>query len=288
MSIDITALYVCLDDFCKLYNSALKSKTLPSPKVRQRWGTLSLSEMLFIEVLFHFSPYKDFKHYYLYGVCQQYRPYFGTLPSYQRFVALKKHLFMPLTLLLQSLKGEETGIYFADSTSLKVCHNKRILPHRVFQNFSERGHTSMGWFYGLKLHLIINNKGQIMAIKITPGNTDDRKAFVKMAKNLIGKCYADKGYLSQALFETLMKKGLHLITGIRKNMKNYLMPYIDKILLRKRFIIETLFGILKNSMSLEHSRHRSPLNAFVHLMATLVAYSYKTNKPIIKASLLNA
>jgi hypothetical protein len=144
MTINITALYVCLDDFCKLYNSALKSKTLPSLKVRQRCGTLSLSEMLFIEVLFHFSPYKDFKHYYLYGICQQYRGCFGKIPSYQRFVALKKHLFMPLTRLLQSLKGEETGIYFADSTSLKVCHNKRIFPHRVFKNFVERGHTSMG------------------------------------------------------------------------------------------------------------------------------------------------
>jgi len=104
--------------------------------------------MLLIEVLFHFRPFKDFKHYYLYGVCQQYRPYFGKVPSYQRFFALKKHLFMPLTLLLQSLKGEATGIYFADSTSLKVCHNKRIWSHQVFKSFSERGHTTMGWFYG--------------------------------------------------------------------------------------------------------------------------------------------
>lgn len=288
MTIDITALFVCLDDFCEMYNAALKAKALPSSKIRQRGSTLSLSEMLFIEVLFHFSPFKDFKHYYLYGVCQQYRRCFGKLPCYQRFVTSKKHLFMPLILLLQSLKGQETGIYFADSTSLQVCHNKRITRHKVFKGLGQTGRTTMGWFYGLKLHLILNHKGQLMAVKITPGNTDDRKAFVKMVKGLTGKCYADKGYLSQTLFETLLKKGLHLITGIRKNMKNYLMPAIDKLLLRKRFIIETVFGILKNTMSLQHPRHRSPVNAFVHLIATLVAYSYKTNKPKIKAFLIPA
>lgn len=288
MSIDITALFVCLDDFCKLYEAAIQEKALPSPRQRQRKGYLSLSEILLIEILFPFSPYKDFKHYYLYGICIEHRNEFGKLPSYQRFVALKKQIFMPLTILLQTLKGKENGIYFADSTTLKVCHNKRASRHKVFEGLAAKSKSTMGWFYGLKLHLILNHKGEIMAIKITPGNKDDRQALKDMVKNLQGKCYADKGYLGKEIFQTLWEKGLHLITGIRKNMKQHLMPYIDKILLRKRFIIETTFGLLKTTMNLEHSRHRSVTNAFVHIMATLVAYSFKINKPKIKTNLLSS
>ena len=288
MTIDTTALFVCLDDFCKLYETALKTQALPTHQQRRREGYLSLSEILFIEIFFHFSAYKDFKHYYLYGICLEHRNKFRNLPSYQRFVNLKKQLFMPLTVLLQTLKGEETGIYFADSTSLKVCHNKRISRHKVFDGLAARSKSTMGWFFGLKLHLILNHKGEIMAIKITPGNTDARKALKEMVKTLQGKCYADRGYVGKDIFQTLWEKGLHLITGIRKNMKQYLMPYIDKVLLRKRFIIETTFGILKTNMNLEHSRHRSANNGFVHILATLVAYSFIISKPRIKTNLINS
>ena len=295
MTIDITALFVCLDDFCLLYKQALDSQALPhvlekkpGKKQRDRDGFLSLSELLFIQILFHLSPYKDFKHFYLYGICHEHRDKFKKVPSYQRIVALKKSLFMPLTLLMYALFGEETGLYFADSTALKVCHNKRIHSHKVFSGLAARGKTTMGWFFGLKLHLIINNKGEIMALKITPGNTDDRAALKEIVRTLSGKCYADRGYIGQNLFQSLWKKGLHLITGIRKNMKCYLIPHIDKVLLRKRFIIETTFGVLKNSMGMEHTRHRSPHNAFVHILSTLVAYSFKKSKPKIKTNFLHS
>ena len=286
MKIDITALFTCLDDFCKLYETCIHARALPQNQQRFRLGYLSLSERLLIEVLYHFSPFKDFKRFYKYGVCQEYRSYFKKIPSYERFVALKKKLFMPMSLLLHSLTGEETGLYFADSTSLKVCRNKRITSHRVFEGLAKRGKSTMGWFFGFKLHLIVNHKGQLMAVRITPGNTDDRKALLDMIKSLKGKCFADKGYLGKKLFQDLWDKGIHLITGIRKNMKNHLMPMMDKILLRKRFLIETIFGILKTDMNLEHSRHRSPVNAFVNIMAALIAYTYKNNKPQIKAFLL--
>ena len=286
MNIDITTLFVCLDDFCQLYESSVKSKSLPSNKTRQRQGYLSLSEIMFIEVLYHFSGYKNFKYYYLHDILGKYRNEFDKLPCYNRFVRLKKQLFMPMTLLLQSLKGEETGLYFADSTPLKVCHNKRINNHKVFYGLAKRGKSTMGWFYGFKLHLIINHKGQIMAVKITPGNTDDRPALQDMAKGLMGKCYADKGYIGKDLFKKLWDQGLHLITGIKRNMKNYLMPIVDKACLRKRFIIETIFGVMKTDFNLEHSRHRSTTNAFVNLLACLIAYSYKTNKPKIRAFLI--
>ena len=137
----------------------------------------------------------------------------------------------------------------------------------------------MGWFFGFKLHIVINHKCEIMAIKITGGNVDDRKPLENMVRGLRGKLFADKGYIGKELFTKLWRGGLHLITGIRNTMKNYLMPWFDKMVLRKRFIIETLFDKLKSAMSLEHSRHRSPVNAFVHILSCLVAYCFSSNKP---------
>ena len=144
--------------------------------------------------------------------------------------------------------------------------------YKVFKGLAKRGRSTMGWFFGFKLHMVINNKGQVMAVKLTAGNTDDRKPFEAMVAELESEMFADKGYISKALFQRLWQRGLHLITGIRRNMKNYLLPLLDKILLRKRFIIETLFDKLKFGMGLEHTRHRSPTNAFVHILSCIAAY----------------
>ena len=139
----------------------------------------------------------------------------------------------------------------------------------------------MGWFFGLKLHFVINHKGQIMALTITSGNIADSSVLDEITRHLRGKLYADKGYISRALFNKLWQRGLHLITGIRRNMQNYLMPLADKLMLRKRFVIETVLDILKCDMGLEHSRHRSPVNAMVHVLSCLVAYAYRPGKPAI-------
>jgi hypothetical protein len=281
MAIDITALYCCLDDFCKLFQEWEAHRLVPSQSKRQRAGKLSLSEMLFIMVLFHLSPFKHFKVFYHYGVGQQHRACFGDIPHYDRFVSLMPRLFAPLMVLLHSLSGEETGIYFADSSKLAVCHNRRIHRHKVFDGLAARGKTSMGWFFGLKLHFVINHKGEIMALKITPGNTADSAVLGDMTRHLTGKAFADKGYIGKELFKKLWQRGLQLITGIRRNMKNYLMPMADKIMLRKRFVIETVLDTLKSEMGLEHSRHRSPVNAMVHILSCLVAYAFRPGKPSI-------
>src|SRR5215213_2331240 len=233
------------------------------------------------ETLFHLSPYKNFKVFYLYGIGGQYRACFDELPHYDRFVSLMPRLFVPLMVLLHGLSGEQTGVYFVDSTKLAVCHNRRIHRHKVFDGLAARGKTSMGWFYGLKLHFVINHKGQIMALKITPGNTADSTVLDEITRHLAGKLYADKGYIGQDLFKTLWQRGLHLITGIRRDMRNYLMPMADKIMLRKRFVIETVLDTLKSEMGLEHSRHRSPVNAMVHVLSYLVAYAFRPGKPSI-------
>jgi hypothetical protein len=282
MTMDITALFCCLDDFCRLYRRAASQKLLPAPGQRQREGKLCLSEMMFIMALFHVSEFKHFKAFYIYGVQQKHRDCFRELPSYPRFVELMPRMLLPFSLLIHALRGEETGIYFADSSKLAVCHNRRISRHRVFRGLAERGKTTMGWFFGFKLHVIINDKAEIMAVKITPGNADDRKPVKAMTKGLKGKLYADKGYISKSLFADLWREGLQLITGIRKNMRNYLMPVFDKFMLRARFILETVLDVLKQVQGLEHTRHRSPVNAFVHILSCIVAYGLKPRKPKIK------
>jgi Transposase DDE domain len=168
MAIDITALYCCLDDFCKVFEEWEAHRLIPAAQTRKRPGKLSRAEMLFIVVLFHLSGYRNFKTFYLYGIGVERRDCFADLPHYDRFISLMPRLFVPLMVLLHSLSGEETGVYFADATKLAVCHNCRIHRHKVFDGLAARGKTSTGWFYGLKLHLVINHKGEIMALTITP------------------------------------------------------------------------------------------------------------------------
>ena len=180
--------------------------------------------------------------------------------------------------------GNCTGISFIDSTSVSVCKNKRIPRHKVFDGIAQRGKTTMGYFYGFKLHFIINDKGEILSFVITPGNVDDREPLKdkKFIEKIKGKLYADKGYISQKITEVLFVNGLHLITHIHNNMKNVLMEMKDKILLRKRSVIETINDELKNICSIEHSRHRSFEDFITNLVSGLIAYSFFSKKPAIK------
>lgn len=204
---------------------------------------------------------------------------FPELVSYQRFIESMPRLLIPMCAYLRSNYGTCTGINFVDSTRIVVCHNKRIKRHKVFKDLAARGKSSMGWFFGFKLHLIVNDQGDLLAVFITPGNVDDRQPLKHMSQGLFGKLFGDKGYISQPLFEHLYKQGLELITNIRKNMKNSLMKLEDKLLLRKRSIIETINDQLKNMSQIEHTRHRSPTNFAINLLAGLIAYTKQPKKP---------
>ena len=129
------------------------------------------------------------------------------------------------------------------------------------------------------MHLIINDLGELLAFQVTAANTDDRKPVPDLAKDLFGKLFGERGYVSQKLFEQLYEQGLKLIAKSKRNMKNRLMKTIDKILLRKRAVIESVNDQLKNIRSIEHSRHRSVFNFLVNLLAGLVAYTYSDKKP---------
>jgi hypothetical protein len=255
------------------------SRGKPGPK-----PTLSLSEVMTIIIHFHQSEYRHFKAYYTKHVMVHLQSEFPKLVSYNRFVELMPGALLPLCVYLHTRFGVVTGISFVDSTPLVVCHNRRINRHRVFNGLAARGKTSMGWFYGFKLHLLVNDQGELLALCLTPGNIDDRRPVPHLARKLWGKLFGDKGYISQALFEHLFEHGLQLITPIRKNMKNRLMPLMDKLLVRKRAIIETINDQLKNLSQIEHSRHRSPTNFLVNLVAGLIAYTHQAKKPSLNLS----
>ena len=186
---------------------------------------------------------------------------------------------MPLAVYLDARKGECSGISFVDSTSIAVCHNRRIHSNKVFKGFAQRGKTSVGWFYGFKLHVVINHLGELLGMRLTPGNVDDRKPVPSLVKKLWGSLYGDKGYLSKQLTEVLDEQGLQLMTKVRKNMKEKLLPVFDKLMLRKRAVIESVFDQLKNISNVEHSRHRSVNNFLVNLLAGLAAYTFREKKP---------
>lgn len=274
-------LFCDVDDFCRSFEAQVQEQQLPKGKRRGPSASLSSSEIMTIMIHFHQANYRDFKHYYQNHVCKTLYDEFPGLVSYGRFVELMPSVLLVLCAYLQHKFGSCTGIAFVDSTPIAVCHNRRISRHKVFKDLAARGKNSMGWFYGFKLHLIVSEQGELLAVHLTPGNVDDRQPLPQMTKNLFGKLFGDKGYLSQALFEQLYERGLELITSLRKNMKGQLMLLSDRLLLRKRFIIETITDQLKNISQIEHTRHRSPANFAVNLIAGLIAYTHQPKKPSI-------
>ena len=208
MKYDIVALYVCIDDFSKIYEEWERKKLIGKTKNRKREGKFSMSEQLLIVILYHLEGFKNFKYYYKYAVEIKYKSLFKEVLCYDRFIQIMPKLLVALSILLQCLFGEARGIYFLDATKLSICHGRREKRNKVFGKIAEKGKTSMGWFFGFKLHMIINDVGQIMAIKITKGNVDDRTPVAELTKKLKGSIYADKGYIRADLFKALYKKGL--------------------------------------------------------------------------------
>lgn len=281
MITDLLPIFVDFDDFCLHFKQTLNQRLIG----QESCSSLSVSEVGTILIAFHLSDYRHFKHFYLNHVCKHLRHEFPDLVSYSRFVELiPDSLIYLIAFLNKRCIGENTGISFIDSTSLKVCHNKRIPSHKVFKGIAQRGKTSVDWFFGFKLHLIINDKGDFLAYRFTPGNVDDRVPVKSLAKGLSGYLFGDKGYIKQELFEELYEQGLKLVTKIKKNMKNSLVPTFEKVMLRKRAIIESVNDFLKNVCQIEHSRHRSPVNAFAHMLSALVAYSFLPKKPSLNLS----
>ncbi len=254
-------LFCAVDDFWQAFAPAWQHKLLTGgEKQRIRAKDLSESEMMTIVIHFHQARYRDFKTYYTQYVQVYLRRAFPKLISYGRFVQLLPTILEPLCVFLHTCFGHCSGIAFIDSSALAVCDNRRIHSNKVFDGLAASGKTSMGWFFGVKLHLVINDRGELLAVRVTPGNVDDRKPVPALVKRLWGKLFGHKGYISKALKDQLRLQGIELITRLKANMKNQLMLLNDKLLLRKRAIIESVLDQLKNISQIEHTRHRIPLN----------------------------
>ena len=284
----VTELFCMADDFCKSFDSQMEKYSVGNTLKRRyhRSGRMSKSEVMLIIILFHCSGYRCMKHFYLEKVCNGMRDMFPNTVSYNRFVELQKEVAVPLAIFIKKvLLGRCTGVSFVDSTPLRVCRNQRIHIHKVFRGIAQRGKCSMGWFFGFKLHIVCNEKGELLNFMITPGDVDDRKpleykAFVEF---LYGKLVADKGYISKRLFERLFVDGIQLVTKLKNNMRGALMSMSDRLLLRRRAIIETVNDELKNIAQVEHSRHRSFDNFIVNTLGAVAAYCCFPKKPCIRA-----
>ena len=249
----VTEIFCAIDEFCKHFEAENAGKLLLSEegiKCRRRKASLSDSKILTILLLFHFGYFRNFKHYYLF------------------FINLRAF-------------GRCTGITFVDSTMIPVCHNLRRYANKVFKGFATDGKGTMGWCHGFKLHPACTDRGEIIAFVLTGANVSDKdpKVFEVPAKHLYGKLFADKGYISQKLFDFLFDDGIQPVTGLRVNMKNKLMPFYDKMMLRKRYIIETINDLLKYTAQIVHSRHRSVSKFIMNLISALGAYCFFENKP---------
>ncbi|HEY4327507.1 MAG TPA: IS982 family transposase [Mucilaginibacter sp.] len=286
-------IFVKVDDFCKEFELEIAKHQVDagSYRVRDRKASLTDSEIITILVAFHSGHFTNLKHFYLCHICAYYKNDFPGIVSYSRFVELQQRVAVPMMLFLKiHCLGISRGINFIDSTHIKVCHNRRIHNRKVFAAVAERGQCSIGWFYGFKLHLIINDKGEILSFYLTKGNVDDRniKLMTSMTQDIFGKLFGDKGYISKALADLLWGNGIQMITKPRKNMKDFNISQADKIMLRKRAIIECVNDELKNICKLQHTRHRSVNNFLMNTMGALCAYHFFPKKPSLNITFENS
>jgi hypothetical protein len=279
----LVELFVAVDDFCQAFLPQFEGQLLQSGIIRRRRArSLSISEIMTILIYFHQSHYRNFKAYYCEYVLPHLRAEFPGLVSYTRFVDFMSSTMIPLCAYLKhACMGTCTGVSFIDSTSLEVCLTQRIASHKVFDGLAARGKTSTSWFFGFKIHLVINDRGELLNVLLTPGNVDDRKPVPKLVHELFGKVFGDRGYISKDLYEQLRQTfGVQLVTKLRSNSKNRLpMLFSDRILLRKRAIVESVIDQLKNISQIEHSRHRSIASFLVNLVCRLIAYAHQPEKP---------
>jgi hypothetical protein len=277
---DRVTIFCEIDDFCQQFEPKFNRQLIADgTRKRIKPSKMSRAEVMTILVLFHRSGFRDLKTFYTKVVCKYWHEDFRNLLSYNRFVELQRDSLILLGGFMQTRLGTCSGVSFVDASKLPVCNNLRIKQNKVFEDVAKRGKTSTGWFYGFKIHLIVSDTGEILAWQMTLGNVDDRKPVPNMTKCLWGKLFGDKGYISQKLSELLGEENVQLITKVKKNMKNKFISVFEKLMLRKRAIIETIYDQLKNISQIEHTRHRSVWNFYTNVVAGLIAYTYQEKKP---------
>lgn len=275
-------LYCEVDDLYQAFMNYLKKKGKSPKKSPGPQASLNASEVCTILVGYHYSGYKTFEYYYHQIILKTHHHCFPDAPSYERFVQYIPRAIdlTALWLIYTTSQSKQTGLYFIDSKKLEVCHLKREYSNKVFKGLAQKGKTSTGYFWGLKIHLVINNLGEIVSFALTPGNVSDnnKKLLTILLNRLKGICVGDKGYLT-SLFDFFFENDLQMITKPRKNMKKRPIKPEHNILINKRPVIESVFDILMTICDIEHSRHRSAGNAIVHIFSSLIAYQHLDQKP---------
>jgi len=271
----LTTIFYYTDEFCKFFLQEANKHLILSEPTKPFQSTMQLSEVMTIMIYWHHSGYKNLKAFYTKHLLVHLRGEFPNAVSYSRFIELISYAALPLFVFAKCTTSQCTGKSFIDSTKLSVCDNRRIQSHKVFKEMASRGKTSMGWFFGFKLHLITDECGNIVDFTLTTGSIHDGNKTVvdSIIKKIKGFLVGDKGYIG--LFEHLYDKGIKLLHRLRANMKNKLITLEEKSLLQQRgSVIETTIGILKDHLSLEHSRHRSPINFLCHVCSCLISYAF--------------
>ena len=294
LSTKIVEIYVEVDDFLKKLPESLPKllakmdlKVLSEIELINYLvipnSRMSLSELMTIEIAYHFSGYQCFKSFYKECLEVHFRQDFPTLLSYNRFIELKKHLVFPLFCFMQATMQKKcTGFSFVDSSKLSVSHPCRVHQHKVFKDKARWGKTSVGWFWGFKLHLCISHKGDILGFTLSLGNQDDRHldSLKQVFRYVFGLVLGDRGYQSETLRKKFQDQFLKMDSKLRKNTKRRL-EALESVMVRKRALIESVFDLLKEHLGLEVASPRCMCNYFVNIFATLAAYTFYENKPSV-------
>lgn len=277
----LVTIYCFVDDFLKMIVTSIRfalvrpDHTHPPTKKHN----LSIAELISLAIFRFFTGHKNWKDFYQH-VATYHTQDFPCLPVYKNFLAAVNTLSWFAQVLLQGFMNMFQRFTplgtpkFADSTKLKVCEIKREFSHKVCLGLAKKSKSTMGWFYGFKLHIICNELMQILNVKITPATTDDRKGLEMMWNTIFGMIVADAGYIGKRWQDKARELGKFLLTGVRANMKKILSS-VEHQLLKLRQVVETVFSVLKLRMGLETTLPRSPLGYFAHYLWCLTAYQMK-------------
>lgn len=279
-----TELFCVIDDFFLKFEATYwKFLKQSRYSLRIRTAQLMLSEICFIAIWYKCSHFNNFKAFFLW-LKEDKSHLFKNLPCYQRIIHLiNMHQLALHALHVALMKGQDKQYLWIDSTSLPVCKNQRIQRHKSLAKIATRGKSSMGWFYGCKLHIAMNQFGEIACSALSNGHIANIKMVEQLVEGSKAKIYADRGYISQDLKSRLKDKDIDLITYHRKNMQAIQLSVPDEYHLRQRNKIETLFSLLKGQYNLVTSKARSIHGFISGIYASLCAYQLiHRNKPIIR------
>ena len=266
-------IYSFVDDFIKSITQDLQYA--PPTKT----FNLTIAELVSLAIFRYLMGFKTWKEFYKF-IKTYHQQDFPNLPKYGNFLRAMNRLSFFAYFMQQGFLNffkkitKRRDIKFVDSTKLKVCRNKREFTHQVCKNIARKGKSSIGWFYGFKLHIICNELMQILEFTITPGNTDDREGLEMIWNDIFGMIIADAGYIGKKRQEKAFNLGKRLLTAVKANMKK-MMTFMQHILLKLRQRVETVYSVLKLRLGIETTLPRSPLGYFAHYIWCILAYQFK-------------